>query len=218
MLEIRNITRGTTTEREIAFTTRSSGYVGYPNYVDLLPGATLVLAKQNLRDWQPGVKQELAQYVAHGFLEVTALDSSHLFEDLGHNCDFGYDDILPATDGLALTRALEVAVSLDTAINGHVASTAVHNAATAAIAVAAPTDLASLLLWIAAAQTAYDTTHRPSVAAHPHVDANNIFVPVVAADLATAIAALRELITAYTAHKTWYVGTAKLDVPTIMTY
>jgi hypothetical protein len=218
MIQIRNITRGTSTERRVAISTKSQSTLGFPRLLDLTPGATITIAKQNLRDYAPAVKQEIADFVAHGFLQVVACNSSHLYQDRGNACDYSYDYLLPAAQALALEHALQVAVSLDTCINTHVQSTAFHNAATAVIGVAVPTDLASLLLWIAGAQTAYETVHRPSFAAHPFVDAVNTLAPVAAVDLASAIQALQEIYRAFDGHRTWLVGSSTLSVPTIMTF
>ena len=218
MIKILNITKGTTTERHVAISTKSQGIVGFPRLLDLLPGAEVMIAKQNLHDYAPAVKQELANFVAAGMLQVYDCNSSHLYVDKGHNCDYAYDYLLPGVQPLALDHALQVAVSLDTAINGHVQSTNVHNDVTAVIGVAVPTDLATLLLWIAGAQTCYETVHRIDAVAHPFIDAVNTLVPVVAINLVTAVQALQELHRAFTSHKTWVVGAGTLSVPTIMTY
>ena len=103
-------------------------------------------------------------------------------------------------------------------MNDHFNDVGVHNAVVGAIAGAAPTSLATLLVWIGLAQTAYETNHRGSVVAHLNADAINVLAPIGAVSLATAITALQELHRAYHSHKLWYVGNSRLDVPAIATY
>lgn len=219
MIQISNVTKGTTKPRGMTFGTSFSGTKGYPLYVALMPGESITIHEQNVHDWHPAVKQYLAEFMAHGIAKVYDLNSTHLYQDKGNECDYAFDYLLPAGQALALEHALEVATSLDTVMNMHFANLAVHNAVTAVIGAALPTDLATLLVWIATAQPAYDVNHRPSGAAHPNIDVDNALAPIVAVDLATAIQALQELYSHYHAHKTWLVQTAnELDAATILAF
>lgn len=208
MIQIHNVTKGTTKPRGMTFGTSFHGTKGYPLHVTLMPGENITIHNLHLHEWHPAVKQYLTEYVAHGIAKVYSLNSTHVYQDKGNDCDYALDYLLPAAQALALEHALQVAVSLHTVMNAHFTNLAVHNAATAVIAAAVPTTLATLLVWIAAAQTAYDTVHRPDIPAHPHIEAVNALVPVVAIDLPTSIQALQELYTRYHAHKEWLDQTA----------
>lgn len=218
MLQFRNVTRGTTNERKVVINTKFSGSSGYPMYFTLAPGAHIEVPKQYVIDWHESVKQNIAEYMMHGIIRVYDLNASHLYQDKGNACDYAYDYLLPAAQGLALEHALQVAVSFNAVINQHLASLAVHTTAAAFLITAAiPTDLATLLVWIADAQTQY-AAHVADAAAHPNVDIVNVLVPVVAGDLPTSIAALQEIYKAYAAHKMWVVGTAEVAANTIAAY
>jgi len=218
MLQFRNVTRGTTNERKVVINTKFSGSSGYPMYFTLVPGAHIEVPKQYVIDWHESVKQNIAEYMMHGIIRVYDLNASHLYLDKGNVCDYPYDYLLPAAQGLALEHAMQVADSLNTAINAHIFSLAVHNAAAGAvIAAAVPTDLATLLVWLAAAQITYPA-HIADGAAHPNVDIVNVLAPVVAIDLPTAVEALQELHRAYAGHKLWVVGTAEVAASTIAAY
>ena len=208
MIQISNVTKGTTQPRGLSFGTKFAGTSGYALYISLMPGESITVHNQNMHDWHPAVKQYLVEYVVHGIAKVYNLNSTHRYQDKGNACDYAYDYLLPAAQPLALEHALTVAVSLNTVMDTHFVNLAVHDAATAVIGVAVPTTLATLLVWIAAAQTALDVNHRLSVLAHPNLDIVNVLVPVVAIDLPTAIQALQEIHTCYHAHKEWLLAAA----------
>jgi len=147
----------------------------------------------------------------------------HKWQDKAHNNQYDYDYLVRAPNAnpaLILTKALNVAGSFHEELNAHFADVGVHHAAVPAAGIVgnAPTDLATLLVWIGLAQTAYETNHRASLVAHPFADGVNTLTPVVAADLDTSVQALQELHRAYHEHKRWYTGNARLDVPGIATY
>ena len=217
MIQIRNITRDTGLNRTISINTKFGGEAAYPLRIDLAPGDHVEIPQQNVIDWHTSIKQFLGEYVASGILKMYTIDSAHLYQDKGNNPIYDYDHLIDAPATLALTHALEMASTLHTQMNYHMAGVAVHNGAVGAIAGVAPTDLATLLVWLAAAEVAYNTNHRVSALAHDHPDTENAFVSA-AVGLPTAVTDLRNLYSAYQSHKGWFTTAVELDVPAILTY
>jgi len=216
MIQIRNISRTTGLNRGASINTKFGGEAGYPLRLDLTPGEHIEFPQQNMVDWHPAVKQFLAEYVANGILKVYTLEAAHRYKDKGNNPIYDYDHLIDGP-ALALTHALEMADTLHTQMNFHMADLAVHDSAVGAIAGVAPTTLATLLVWLAAAEVAYNTNHRVSALAHNHPDAENAFVSA-AVTLATAVTDLRSLYSAYQSHKGWFTTAVELDVPAILTF
>lgn len=221
MIRIFNDTKGQANEARVAFRTNwSAGTAAFPIQVDLSPGEKIEFPKTSFDYLDPGVKQFIAEYMAQGVLRVLVVDPIHHYMDKNHNPEYDLDYLIDAKFGdLALSHAINMATSLNTEMDRHFQSLATHNAATAVVAGNLPTDLASLLVWIGNAQTAYDTNHRQSLVAHDGLDGTNALVPVAAADLDTAIQALQELLTAFQSHKTWLLPTAReLDIDAVLTF
>ena len=217
MIQIRNITHGMGPRRGASINTKFGGEAGYPLRLDLAPGEHVEFPQQNLTDFHPAVKQYLAEYVANGILKVYTLEAAHRYQDKGNNPFHDYDHLIDAPVALALIHALEMAGTLHVQMNFHMAGMGVHDAAIGAIAGNAPGDLAALLVWLAAAEVAYNTNHRVSALAHNHPDGENAFVSA-AVNLPTAITDLRNLYSAYQAHKRWFANSLELDVPAILTF
>lgn len=219
MIQIRNVTAGTSNPVGMALGTKYASTPGYPAYIKLMPGQHIIFHDQALRDWHPVIKQHLVEYMAHGVVKVYAMDSTHIYQDKGSASQYDISAILNADQQHALEAALLVAVDLHAVMNRHFTNLAVHNAVTAEIAAPVPTDLASLLVWLVAAQTAYDGVHRPAVGAHPNLDIVNTPTTVVPINITTAVAALRELYTLYHNHKSWLIQTAnELDATAVLTF
>jgi hypothetical protein len=221
MIRILNDTKGQSNEARVAFRTNwSAGTAAFPIQVDLIPGAHIDIPRTSFDYLDPGVKQFIAEYMAQGIIRVLDIDTAHRYMDKNHNPEYDLDYLIGAEFGdLALTHAINMATSLNTEMDRHFLSLAVHDAATAAVAGNLPTNLATLLVWIGNAQTAYDTNHRPSLVAHAGLDTTNTLAPVAAVDLATAISALQELFTAFQSHKTWLLPTAnELDIEAVLTF
>lgn len=221
MIRIVNDSRGQANAARVAFRTNwSAGTAAFPIQVDLGPGEKLELPKNSFDYLDPGVKQFVAEYMAHGLLRVFAVDSIHFYQDKNSDPEYDLDYLIDhSLAPLALTHAINMATSLDAGMNRHFTNLAVHGTATAAIAGNPPTDLATLLVWIGNAQAAYPT-HRTSLGgAHSALDTTNTLAPVAAVDLETAITALREMYTTFTSHKTWLNGTAtELDIKSVLDY
>lgn len=220
MLQIRNISIGKPSETRVAERTNwGAGTAAFPLFFDLSPGQTLEVPQTSVHAWDPGVKQWLAEYMAHNILAVYEVTTSHLYQDKGNDPVYSVDHLIDAKfDPLATTHAIEIATTLHTAMNDHFENTRAHNAATTLIGAAVPTDLATLITWITEAQTRYDTDHRPAIAAHPVIDLVNTLALGAPATLAQCIAALRELYIAYDNHKTWFVGGTELDIEAVLAY
>jgi hypothetical protein len=186
----------------------------------LEPTQQFVLPRLALKDWHSSSKQALAEYVAQGVLEVAEVNSSHLYQDKGNNLAYAVDSLGVGTPAQILANTLLFAADYQTKVGAHVASLAVHTAATLGFVGAVPTDLPSLIIWLAAARLVYETNHRPSGAAHPFIDIVNTSALVPPVDLATSVQEMRNLAVAYNGHKTWWLeSTASvLNIPAILTY
>ncbi|KKN41374.1 hypothetical protein LCGC14_0723950 [marine sediment metagenome] len=219
MIRIRNISKGRPNEARVATRTNwGAGTAAFPILVDLAPGAQLDIPALALSQWDPGVKQWLAEYVAGGLIKVYTLASKHLYQDKGHNAVYGLDYLIDAKLGpLALDHAIAMATTLNAEVQLHFDSDAVHGGNVGAITAAVPTNLTTLQTWIGDAQTEY-TTHIASVVAHTSADTHNVLTPVGAVSLSTSIAALRELHRAYHSHKTWVDTAVEMNVSTLLAY
>jgi hypothetical protein len=214
MIQIKNI--GTT---QAAFNTKYGGSSGYPIYFKLEPGDSIQIPRQNLHNYQNGVKQNIVEYVANGTLELRELDSVHIYVDKNNTPSYTENDLAGVDDAIMLTRVLAAAVSHHATFDAHATSYAVHNAVTAAIAHADPTDLATLATYIGAARTAHNA-HIADAMAHPHVDASNtVAVGVPAATLVACVPAMQELLRMFTSHKSWVnTMSVPLSILAIQTY
>jgi hypothetical protein len=217
MIRIENISKGNANEALVGVSTKYGRTTNQPLMIKLSPGSFIDMPRLSFHQFHYAVKEHIAEYVAHAILRVLELSSSHKYQDKGNKSQYTNDYIIATPDELALSHALEVAVDLDAAMNFHYSSQMWHTASTAAIAVVAPTNLATLLLWIAAAQTAY-TAHRTSAAAHPFIDTNNVLALGAPANLAQAVLALRELHGAYESHRVWITNSVELDIPGVLAY
>lgn len=220
MIRIINDSRGQANEARVTFRTNwSAGTAAFPIMIDLGPGEKMEMPKSSFDYLDPGVKQFVAEYMAQGLLRVLSVDSVHFYQDKNSDPEYGLDYLIDhSLAPLALTHAINMATSLNEVMDRHFTSLAVHDAATAAVAGNLPTDLATLLVWVGNAQTAY-TTHRTDLVAHTAADTTNTLAPIAAVDLETAIDALREIYTAFTSHKTWLTGTAtELDIKAVLDY
>ncbi len=219
MIRIRNISKGRPDEARIAMRTNwGAGTAAFPVLVDLGPGVEVDIPAQALNDWDPGVKQWLAEYVAQGMVKVYNIESKHDYQDRGHNAIYDLDYLIDAKFGpLAQEHALAMAGTLNTEMELHHLDIAVHGSVVGNITVAAPTNLATMLLWIADAQTEY-ALHIASGVAHTTADTDNTLVPVVASNWPTSIAALQELHRAYHSHKTWLTNAVEMNVTTLLAY
>lgn len=219
MIRIFNSSKGRPNEARISTRTNwGAGTAAFPILIDMAPGAQLDIPDRAFNDWDPGVKQWLAEYMSNGLVRVATMDAVHHYLDKGHNPEYGPDYLIDASAGtMALTRALAVAGALDTEMQLHFDSLSVHDSAVGTIAVAAPTDLTELIAWLGAAATAYSTNHRPSAPAHPNADTVNTFTSS-AADLADSIQELKELHGAFSAHKVREFNLSYLGIAAVLAY
>lgn len=223
MITIHNISKGQQFQQTAALRTgHTDSGSAMPMYLAIEPGEFVKVPNQSLVDWLAGTKQRLAEYMVEGILTVSTMNSTHIYQDKDHNCLYGLDYLVDAKFGeLAQDHAIAVAGSLHTELNGHFNSIVHHNDVVGAIGGAAPTDLATLIVWIGTAQTQY-AAHRLSVggapAAHPFADIVNTLTPVVAADWPTCIQALQELHRAYHSHKEWTLATTQISANAVLAY
>jgi len=206
MLQIQNVGNSL-----ISFSTSYLGAQGRPLYIKLQPEAWTTILQNELKNWPPGAKQNLASYVQKGQLTVRPLTICHVVNDEGN--------IPPEFGAFDLPSALRTASDLKTIFNDHLLSVAVHSAQDTAnlMTTADPIDLPTLIAFIGNFQIDFNA-HILVGAAHPNPDIVNGVV-VVAADLPTSILALKELYGRFDAHKrhTLSIGTP-LNPPAIITY
>lgn len=219
MIRIRNISKGRPNEARVAMRTNwGAGTAAFPILVNLGPDEQMDVPAQSVNDWDPGVKEWLAEYVAHGLLKVYTIESKHDYQDKGHNAIYDLDYLIEAKLGpLAESHALAMAVTLNEEIELHHLDIAVHGGVVGNITAAVPTDLATLVTWIGDAQTQY-ALHIASAVAHKTADTDNVLTPVVATTWPTCIAALQELHRAYHSHKTWLTTAVEMDITTLLAY
>lgn len=221
MIQIINISKGRPNQAKVALRTNwGAGTAAFPIRIELAPGEQLEVPAQALNDWDPGVKQWLAEYVVHGLLKVYTIASVHLYQDKDHTAIYDLDYLIDAKfDPLALNHAIGMATTLNTEMQLHFDSVAVHGSAVGSITAAVPSNLATLLTWTADAQTQY-AAHIASAVAHTIADTWNTITPGAAVDLATAISVLRELYTAYHSHKEWLnpASRTEMSVATLLAY
>jgi len=221
MIRIINVTKGRPHEGRISVRTNwGAGTAAFPILINLGPNEKLDVPAQSVNDWDPGVKQWLAEYVANDYLKVYTINSVHDYQDKDHNAEYGLDYLIDAKfDPLALDHAIDMATSFNTEMQLHFDSDAVHASNVGGITAPVPTNLATLQTWIGDAQTQY-ALHIASGVAHATADTWNTIVPVVVSNLATSISALRELWTAYHSHKKWLDPTseAEMTIATLLAY
>jgi len=209
MIRISNVTKGTNYERIAALTTKPMGTSGEPVLIQVGPGENKDILRSSLHDYHAGVKQRIVEFMAQSVLRVFEITSVHLYQDKGHVGTYGYDYLIDVPAPLALQHALDVAGDLHDMLNGHILDLAIHNAPAvpaAGIAEPIPTDLPSLINWISVGATAAQTQyplHIASAGTHVAADATNTLTPIVAVDLPTSVAALRELHRAFNSHREW---------------
>lgn len=213
MIQIKNIG-----DTHAAFNTKYGGVAGRPIAFHLAPAEIVTIPRQNLHQYQDGVKQAIVEYVANGILELRELDSVHLYQDKNNTPAHDEDYLNGVDDVLLLTRVLAAAVSHHVTFDDHVESYAVHTGVTAVIVHADPTNLATLATYIGAARTAHNA-HIGNVV-HPHVDVTNtVGVGVPAATLVACVPPMQELLRMYTAHRRWInTMSVPLSIATIQTY
>lgn len=223
MILIQNVSKGTAFEQTASVRTgyQDSGG-GMPMFLAIPPGENVCVPDESFKDWLPGVKQWIGEYMATGVLKVYTIDSPHLYQDKGHDCIYGYDYLIDVKLGtIAETHALNMATALDTVLKLHFASLAVHGGAHGAITAALPTDLTTLIAWVTDVQTEY-AVHIASTgvppAAHPNAPVNALALGAPTT-WATCIAALQEIHRVYHTHKEWtLVPGTEQDVNTIIAY
>lgn len=217
MIQVTNITTG----YRFGISTKSNaGSIGVPGLLDLEPGGSTFFPRRALHDFSAYVKEQLAELVANGIVRVYEVDSVHLYQDKDHALAYDNDDLVLAPAPDALATALLAAADFTVKYNQHVTDLVFHTAPTAAIGAANPTDLPSLLIWLAAVQPIY-AAHIAAAAAHPTVDTWSTLLPaIVPVGLPTAVTAMQQLIRMYGHHKTCIdlASAALLDIPAIMTY
>jgi len=221
MIRLMNVSKGRPNQAIVSTRTNwGAGTAAFPILIDMKPGAVLDIPAQAFSQFDPGVKQWVAEYVSNGLLKVFTLSSVHHYQDKNHDAEYALDYLIDAKYGtLAQTHALAMAVSLNEEMQLHFDSVAVHDSAVGSITAAVPTNLATLITWIGDAQTQY-AAHIASAVAHPVADTWNTITPVVAGTWATSIAALQELYIAYHSHKTWLDPTSavEMNVATLLGY
>ncbi|MFA5135487.1 MAG: hypothetical protein WC505_06915 [Patescibacteria group bacterium] len=225
MIRIRNISRTPTAPgNRIGFKIKGIGTSGmHAGYLDLEPQQQVELPRLAMKDWPFSAKQALAEYVAHGLVEVAEVDSVHLYKDKGHDLAYSPDYILAEAGANMLTASITAAIDFTAQFNQHAASTAIHTAAAVQITHAVPTTtLASLQNWLVnagGAQLVF-VAHLADAAAHSTLDNSNAIASIAPVSIPAAAAAVVELMRAYTAHKEWFLEStaAVLNVPGILTY
>jgi len=218
MLRIINISKGKSTETRVGITSKFGRASSSKLVFNLGPGDYIDMPRHTFSNMHSSVKDHVAEYVSSGILSVQELNSTHKYVDTGSSLQYDYDYLInTGSDSLILSHALDVAEDMHSAMNFHYGNMGVHNATTAAISGSAPTDEATLLSWVASAQTAY-TAHRPDATAHPYIDSENTLSSGAPSTLLQAVSAMQELHRAFSNHITWIVSSVSVDIPGILTY
>jgi len=206
MLEIQNIC-----DYRVSVMTGDSGGSNRPNVINLGPGDKMTMMKEELKAWTMGARQDLSRCVQISSLRITELNSVHVGKDMASKPDY---------TAFTLQSTIDTAVAFKDAWNLHLKS-GVHIAEdlTNDMTLADPTTLPLLILYIAAQQGFY-TAHIADATFHVAGDAVNTITPIVASDLPTSIAALKELFAKFEKHKRQVAGagTAPLTPTGILTY
>lgn len=220
MIEIRNVSSG----NRAAFKTKFGGASGRPIYFNLGPKDVVRIGKMNLHQYHDAVKQQIADLVSIGVLELREIDSAHHYIDQGNTLAYSNDYFVNVPAELQEARGIAGAIEFAAQFNKHADSAAIinHNVATATIAAATPTNTATLITWFTAGNgaTARYNAHLANAAAHPHIDTVNT-VATVPATLAACMTALEEIYRAYDFHRqhwTYPAGSVQLSIPAILTY
>ena len=207
-----------------AISTSYKGSRSVPLEISLTPlkkpaGNTISIASDNFRKFGDGIKQEIADAIQSGIIQVNDLNDLHNAEERS---------ILPeSSTNIAagnVTKMIQSAIDFKNIYNAHDASAVFHVAGPFGayqITAADPTDLTTLLAFLGHANgpKAKYNVHRVDVANHTVVDSKNIVTyttPVPTA--AAAAAALKELWGLYRQHRRWAVYTATLNPLTVFTY
>ncbi len=192
MLEIQNICG-----YRVSVMTGDSGGSNRPNVINLGPGDKMTMMKQELKSWTMGPRQSLSRYVQMSSLSIIELDSVHVGRDMASK---------PEYTAHTLQSTIDTAVAFKKAWNLHLMS-GVHIAEDLVndMTLADPDTLPLLVLYIAAQQGFY-SAHILSAGFHVAADTINSITPIVASDLLTSIAALKELFAKFEKHKRQVAG------------
>ncbi len=172
------------------------GGTGQPNLLNMNNRDVALVQTEALRAWVPEAKEALAGYVQSGQLAVRemtcvheSIDSTPLFDE-------------PVLYSTGETKALEAAVLFKKIYNKHLLNTAYHTAADVAnpIVTADPTDVPSLVIFLAAVKINYNAHLADGAIAHLAADTVNVAVET-ATDLPTSVIALERLFYLFHAHK-----------------
>ncbi len=187
MLQIQNIG-----EYFISMSTSYMGGQGRPLYIKLRSGTVTFIQQAELSNWPGGAKQNLADYVQKGQLRVNEAVCVHNVVDEGHT--------LPPQGAFDEASAITSILAFADVYNAHVLNDSIHTAKDPGNAILgpAPTDVATLLVYITAAQGKFNAHIAAGV--HPNADILNA-VSAAHIDLPTAIDAIKEFYGRFDGHK-----------------
>lgn len=183
-----------------AISTTYKGARGLPIQLRLKPKTSgkdsyLRILKRNLANYGTGVKQEIADAVSAGIIQVNELDGVHVAPDKSGAPEFV---ATPTSESGIVAQC----ISYKNYYNTHVTSATVHTTAdtTNVITSPDPTDLSSSYTLINEARLDHNA-HLALAAAHPLVDTFNLNTLLAVATPEAAVYALRTLINLLQSHK-----------------
>ena len=213
MLKITNVA-----DFPVMVSTSYVGGQGRPIYVKVQPGKFTLVGQDAVKKWPNGSKENLAESIQMGHLQVNEIVAVHAPKDDGHPlppfvaCTLGSAILNVAGQWSNTTGKTDGWVD---AYNKHVVNPAVHTApGTNTVTVPRPTDLPTLIAYLTTIRTAFNN-HISGVPPHATADAKNTLgaLPI---DLPTCIAFIRQLYVKFNAHKKEYSANGAYLTPDAM--
>jgi hypothetical protein len=216
MLKIRNVA-----DFPVMVSTSYMGGQGRPIYVKIPPGGHRLIGQEAVKKWPNGAKENLAESMQMGHLLVNEVTAVHSPKDDGHvlpefiACNLG-SAILNAAgqrwDGVSPLPPPPKIKGFVDVYNEHVLNAAVHTApGTNVVTAAAPTDLATLIVYLTAVKAAFDA-HLAAAPPHATADGKNV-LGAAPTDLPTCIAFITQLYQKFNAHKNEYSANGAFLTP-----
>jgi hypothetical protein len=201
MLKITNVA-----DFPVMVSTSYMGGQGRPIFVKVKPGAFRLVGQEAVKKWPNGAKENLAESMQMGHLLIQEVTAVHSPKDDGHlpppfiACTLGSAILNAAGEWSTTTGKTDGWVD---AYNAHVKNSAVHTAiGTDVVTAARPTDLPTLVAYLATIKSAFDA-HIATTPLHATADGKNT-LGAAPTDLPTCIAFIRQLYNKFAAHKKEY--------------
>jgi len=184
-----------------------------PLHFSLGPGERIGVLIEDLKRWSQWGKQDLAEYVQKGFLQIEARDTVHVVQDKAHRLPLSTSGRSGAT---GLTTAVDRANLFKAVYNAHIPSTLFHSVADGVNTITSPdvdptdtpaTQLTDMITLLTEAQLDYDA-HRTQAGVHVVDDTTNATALVAPVDLDTCIGVLDELYALFNSHLAWFYDAA----------